>query len=720
MLSFNPRYNLFSREYWFGQVDTRPLSVFRIVFGLVLLKDALFHLPLAYWFYSDQGIAPRETINGIVREYRFSLMDAMPFTWMAQAFFLLWALVLICYTVGWRTRLMSVLNFLFLISIHERNIYVLNGADTVIRVVCFWTMFLPLSHYYSVDAMRERFARYLRTRDLADLRSESDTPPDAKQRHTTYAFPLRIAQIQFAMIYLFTGILKLPGFAWQDGTAIFYALQLKSLTLPTGDFLVSNAPLWMLRVMSYQSLITELVFFWFVFAPLGQPYLRIVALILGFMLHAGIGATMAIGNFSAVMISSYLLFFEPEWITWVGAKLRAVRTPSMLPVPAGPSPLWMLLAATTPREIEIDPDHMIAPGDHDEWWIADPATERLTGAAAWQRAMGHLPLSKLYTWATRFEVVRAAIWDVLCLISLRDVPPRPTRIGEATPDPDFDPAPLLPMWARSAAGVITGALSASLAFWAISNSRSTWSITEWNRETAWALIFMVMVALVTGFGAASAFDWLGNLRPMRDYSLRLLRAAGRSVFTAALMLLFSTILWWNFTTLRCGQLQSADLIGSMSRFWCDNDRIIDSVPEVPRRIVQQLSLWQAWDMFSPYPSTLDGWVVIPGRFEDGTTYDINTGEPVSTEFRRWFYGPGMRWKKYESNLSRDAPDDLLAAWGSYLCGYYNKELNLPRGQRLATLEIRFYQYRSHAPDEPPNEMQDVMLWKHWCYPEYEY
>jgi hypothetical protein len=166
----------------------------------------------------------------------------------------------------------------------------------------------------------------------------------------------------------------------------------------------------------------------------------------------------------------------------------------------------------------------------------------------------------------------------------------------------------------------------------------------------------------------------------------------------------STIIWWNLTTI--GEAQGGP--------------VIDSVPEAPRRIVQQLSLWQAWDMFSPYPSTVDGWMVIPGTFEDGRTFDLNTGQPVTTEFRRWFFGPGERWKKYESNMSRDEHEALLSAWGGYWCDEYNTRQKLPQGQRLATLEIHYYSYRSHAPGEPPNPMEDITLWRHWCYPEYEY
>ncbi|MCI0349187.1 MAG: hypothetical protein L0Z53_07160 [Acidobacteriales bacterium] len=85
---FSHNNNFLRRGYWFGQIDSRPLSVFRIVFALLLLKDALYHLPLAGLFYSDAGLVPRAVLlDGLARPERFSLMDALGHEWIAAVFF---------------------------------------------------------------------------------------------------------------------------------------------------------------------------------------------------------------------------------------------------------------------------------------------------------------------------------------------------------------------------------------------------------------------------------------------------------------------------------------------------------------------------------------------------------------------------------------------------------------------------------------------------------
>src|SRR5436190_207220 len=106
--------NPLRRAYWFGQVDTRPLSLFRILFAAIALKSALYFIPLAQRLYSDSGVIPRATLLAeLARPDRFSLMDALSAPWIAVLFFVAWAAVALGLLVGYRTRLMTVFNFVF-------------------------------------------------------------------------------------------------------------------------------------------------------------------------------------------------------------------------------------------------------------------------------------------------------------------------------------------------------------------------------------------------------------------------------------------------------------------------------------------------------------------------------------------------------------------------------------------------------------------------------
>ncbi len=593
-------YNPLKREYWFGQADTRPLSVFRIAFAAILVKNALYYLPLVEPLYSDSGAVRRSAvISELGRWDRFSLMDALSTPWMAALFILVWAAIACGLLVGYRTRLMTVLNFICILSVQERNTYVLNGADLVLRVLSFWVLFVPLGDYYSIDAVLARVRRFRRTGDLADLRVKDE-------QHTTYAFPWRMAQIQFALIYLFTALLKLPSDQWWHGEATYNALQIQSLTLPTGDWLRDNAPFWVFRFLSRITLIAEFLFFWLVFLPILQPFARLLGMIMVALLHIGIMVAMSISDFSTVMLTGYLLFFDPRWIKRIDNWLRARREPVTLPPPASPDdPAWLLLAVTADSEVAVD-ERRPAPGD-----------ERDPGWQGLMQAMGHLPLSKLWLWSLRFAPVRAGIlrsarW-LVCYGPLRSTAVRPE----------------LPA------------------------------------------------------------------RPVRAQ----IRVVGRIALAAALSVIMVGVIWVNLLTVT----------------WNDKQIVSAPVPAPLHTVVNYLGLWQSWFMFAPYPSDTDGWIIIPGVFEDGTTYDLRTGQPPANEMPHIFFGPLGRWRKFEENVRRDADEPILRDWARSYCIYYNVTEQRPVGRRLATLKIIARIRRSHALGAPPNPLEDVLLWTHYCY-----
>jgi hypothetical protein len=298
-----------------GQVDSRPLSLFRICFATLLLKNALYFIPLAHLFYSDAGIVPRaqfwENPAGAGLAY-LSLMNYFSESWMAILFFGLWAGVCLALLVGYRTRLMVVLTYLIHLSITNRNPLILTGADRVMTVLSFWMIFLPLHHHYSVDNWLARRAR------LQPGRGETG----AEQPATTYVFPLRVIQIQIAVIYLLTSYYKWQGALWREGDALFYTFQQEGYLLPTGVWLSQVAPLWVFRLLTWLTLVVEAAFAPLVFFPVLQPWARAIGLLLVALMHLGIAVTMGIPDFSLVMWISYILFFEPSWVVWLEQRVR--------------------------------------------------------------------------------------------------------------------------------------------------------------------------------------------------------------------------------------------------------------------------------------------------------------------------------------------------------------------------------------------------------------
>lgn len=314
--------------YWFGQVDSRPLSLFRICFGALLLKTALYALPMAQLFYSDEGIVPRAQFWGDPAQVGlggFSVLNYVATPWLAMLFFGLWAMVSLAFLVGYRTRLMAVLIYLCKLSLLNRNPFPLSGADHVMTALSFWMIFLPLNQHYAVDAWLARRQQGIAAQALV--------------YHPTYAFPVRVIQIQVALIYLFTSFMKWQGLIWRSGDALYYTFQQNGYLLPTGIWLGAHSPLWVLRGLAWSTLLIEAGFAILVFLPVGQPWAKACGLLLTASVHLGIALTMAIPDFSLVMWISYLLFFEPDWVLWLERQVRRwLRLPPRPPMtPTFPS-----------------------------------------------------------------------------------------------------------------------------------------------------------------------------------------------------------------------------------------------------------------------------------------------------------------------------------------------------------------------------------------------
>ena len=409
-----PKPHIFQSDYWFGQVDSRPIAVFRILLALLLLKDAFYHLPLSRWFYSDSGIVPRRILfNGLARYARLSLMDMLALDWQATLFFILWILVLLLLLVGYRTRTMTILNFILVLSVHERNVYILTGADTLFRVFSFWLMFAAAGDYYSIDALRQRWRTYLATGSGQDLRAPS-------QPRTAFALPLRIMQIQLVLIYMTTGYLKSISDIWRSGDALFYVLQLDSLLLPPGIWLRDFAPSWLLALFSQMVMVLELSLPLLLLFPFWQPMLRAVGMFGGLLLHGGIALALSIPDFSTGMLVTYVLYFEPKWLVWIDRQLRQnnkLSTVTHMPATERYPTLHFLLLSTASEEISVASplrDQSNTP-EHENMVLQVRSADGQTfaGTDAWRQLAGHLPLSKLWLWLVRIRTFRKTVAFIL-------------------------------------------------------------------------------------------------------------------------------------------------------------------------------------------------------------------------------------------------------------------------------------------------------------------
>ena len=238
---------LFNRFFY---IDKRSLTGFRIALGLVVIYDLLMRLSDLKAHYTDDGVLPLK----VLFEYNWN-----PSFWsLATASgalyfqFLLFIAVLGCAVLliaGYHTRLMAFLCWAGILSIQNRNPILYQGGDDLLRMLLFFSVFLPKG----IDK---------------NLAHDGNNP----DRYTSVVTMMILLQILYA--FQFSGIFKDSWEWWYDATAIYYAFSLDQITRPLGIFILHhyNFTLILTRAVYLFELLILPIFL----IPFGREYVRLL------------------------------------------------------------------------------------------------------------------------------------------------------------------------------------------------------------------------------------------------------------------------------------------------------------------------------------------------------------------------------------------------------------------------------------------------------------
>jgi hypothetical protein len=286
-------------EFFFTPISPATIGLFRICFGIVVFLSVLGKYPHREIFYGGDAIVSSATTG-----HHFPKPEWIYFRWVPDGdpalaiYFQVILAATICLIFGLCTRVSSILVFIGLISLSNRNFFIDNSGDDLMRINSFFLMFTQAGAAYSID----RWIRVRRGKEGPELTPRA---PWAQ----------RLLQLQVAYLYLDTFILKLPGEGWMDGTALYYAL--RYLELRRFDFHYMFYYLWQIKLATWSVMAGEFslaILIWV------RP-LRYYLIFIGIMLHTGINLTMQFPVFQYVMIASLINFIYPEDIERVFTKI---------------------------------------------------------------------------------------------------------------------------------------------------------------------------------------------------------------------------------------------------------------------------------------------------------------------------------------------------------------------------------------------------------------
>lgn len=270
------------------QLDMRALAFMRIGVALLVIIDLWIRCSDLQAHYTDSGVMP----ISILKQYGWK-----PYFWSIHTFSsgLAWQvfvfgihfLLAFCLLFGIRTKWITPLLWLLEISLHNRNNFILQSGDDLLRLVLFWGIFLPWGNCYTY---------------------KNETPHFKKQHFSVAGIGYLLL---IASVYFFTVNLKTSSEWRADGTAIYFALSLDQIRLPLGDVLYNYPEL--MKALTHAVYYMELFIPFLILLPFRNQAPRVLAFVLLVCLHIGIGLTLYIGLFYLINIVTAIGFLPASF-----------------------------------------------------------------------------------------------------------------------------------------------------------------------------------------------------------------------------------------------------------------------------------------------------------------------------------------------------------------------------------------------------------------------
>ena len=228
--------------------------------------------------------------------------------------------IIALFTLGIGTRVTSVLTWIAVVGYIHRTNQILFGMDTMMNILLIYLMIGNSGAALSVDRL---IARYRAARASLRRCGTIDEPARAFLAQAPASvganFGIRLIQVHFCFIYLASGLSKLKGPNWWNGTAIWDVMINPEFTLMRYSWF-ENGLRWMVgndefgKPLYYAATMLGVWFTWGLeisFPFLVWTRIRPFMLWMAVLLHAGIGVLMGLNLFELLMMTMLLAYLPP-------------------------------------------------------------------------------------------------------------------------------------------------------------------------------------------------------------------------------------------------------------------------------------------------------------------------------------------------------------------------------------------------------------------------
>ncbi|MDY7046032.1 MAG: HTTM domain-containing protein [Bacillota bacterium] len=270
-------------------------SLIRIAFGLLILYFYFIHYGQRRFLWGPNGMQDHETLTKqLFTTNNFSIYQLNDSLLYFEIIFHIGVVIAFFFTIGFMGRLTAILNFIFIWSLQHANVLILDGGDNVMRIILFYLLFANTTAFFSLDGYRRK-----------QKVSSITLSPSLSNAFHNLAVLASIIQVSF--MYLTSGMHKIMGEVWQNGTALYYILQVDEYTHPFFKELVISSD-FLLLIGAYGAIFAQITYPFLLF----NRYTRYIAIFNIIAMHIGIAIVMGLFTFSATMISIQLVLLKNE------------------------------------------------------------------------------------------------------------------------------------------------------------------------------------------------------------------------------------------------------------------------------------------------------------------------------------------------------------------------------------------------------------------------
>jgi hypothetical protein len=211
-------------------------------------------------------------------------------------------LVAVLVALGWRARWTVPLLLVGWTALTAINPLIADQGDNISRILLVYLCFADTSARWSLDAR----ARGRETDPLRNLAHNA---------------AVLAVGAQICLAYVLSGLFKLQGVEWRDGSAVYYPLLLPQFRpWPALADLIAGSG-WLVAAATWGTLALQLTF------PLLLLHrrLRTVAVAGALLMHAGIAVTMGLPFFSLFMMAGDCVFLRDATVARWAARKRTTQ-----------------------------------------------------------------------------------------------------------------------------------------------------------------------------------------------------------------------------------------------------------------------------------------------------------------------------------------------------------------------------------------------------------